>query len=164
MGLYFSYGSNLNKEQMLKRCPKAVPLEKIHIKDFKLVFRGVADIIRSDGSYLDGGLWKITDQCEEALDIYEGVDSFLYSKMYFNWKGEEVLVYTMNERGILPPGDYYAYIIRQGFTDFGIPTDSLDAAINESWQHKNPTSYLKARRSQERRKGVKREKRIIAAE
>lgn len=154
--LYYAYGSNLCMEQMLKRCPKAEPIKRLKIEDFKLVFRGVADIEQCPGSTLDGALWEITKECEHELDIYEGVDFYLYSKEYFDYHGEEVLTYTMNEKGILPPNDYYFHVIKQGFKDFGIPFDTLDAAIQESWQYKQPTHYLRKRRYNDQKMGRKR--------
>ena len=92
--LYLAYGSNLNKKQMSRRCPKAIPLEGVVIEDWKLVFRGVADIEPSKGSMLSAGLWRITEDCEKALDSYEGYPH-LYDKIYFNFdyngKKEQVL-------------------------------------------------------------------------
>ena len=162
--LYYAYGSNLNQEQMLLRCPNATPIKRIKLHDYKLVFRGVADIQESTGSYVDGALWNITDECEIELDRYEGVDSGLYSKLYFDYKDDEVLVYKMNDRSIMPPGDYYVHIIKQGYVDFGIPFDSLDNAINESWKYKKPSKYLKRRRSYETFKGIKRARRVNIAD
>ena len=43
---YGAYGSNLNKEQMKKRCPLSNPIISFHIVGWKLVFKGVADIER----------------------------------------------------------------------------------------------------------------------
>ncbi|MDR3502950.1 MAG: gamma-glutamylcyclotransferase [Legionella sp.] len=154
--LYFAYGSNLNIEQMVKRCPDSMPIKRLKIDDFRLVFRGVADIEYQQGASVEGALWEISQADEDVLDRYEGVDLYLYSKEYFDYNGEEVLCYTMNENGIMPPNDYYAHVIRVGFNDFDIPHDTLDAALNESWAYKNPTRYLKKRRYRERNRGLKR--------
>ena len=43
MNLYAAYGSNLNKHQMLKRCPKSEPIGTIVLDKFRLTFKGVAD-------------------------------------------------------------------------------------------------------------------------
>ena len=44
MNLYAAYGSNLNKAQMQKRCPKSKPFGAIVLDEYRLVFKGVADI------------------------------------------------------------------------------------------------------------------------
>ncbi len=38
--LYIAYGSNMNMQQMAMRCPKATPLGKYILEDYKLEFRG----------------------------------------------------------------------------------------------------------------------------
>ena len=70
--LYFAYGSNLNQEQMSGRCPDAKPLGKFTLENWRLVFRGVADIEPHEGSLLMCGLWDITSRDEKNLDRYEG--------------------------------------------------------------------------------------------
>ena len=47
--IYIAYGSNMNMEQMKRRCPKATPIGKSMLKDYKLEFRGVANIIECPG-------------------------------------------------------------------------------------------------------------------
>ena len=82
--LYIAYGSNLNKDQMKLRCPNAEPLDKLILKGWKLVFKGVADIIKDEKSEVPIGIYKITERCERALDRYEGYP-ILYQKKYFSY-------------------------------------------------------------------------------
>ena len=42
--LYVAYGSNLNLEQMARRCPKAKVVGIGNLKDYQLTFRRVATI------------------------------------------------------------------------------------------------------------------------
>ena len=70
--LYLAYGSNLNVKQMEIRCPRAKIMGSFLLPNYKLVFRGVADIEESEGDYCPVGLWKITRKCLGALDRYEG--------------------------------------------------------------------------------------------
>ena len=63
--LYIAYGSNLNKDQMKLRCPNAEPLDKLILKGWKLVFKGVDDIIRDEKSEVPIGIYKITEQFEK---------------------------------------------------------------------------------------------------
>lgn len=40
---YIAYGSNLNREQMAKRCPDAKVIGSGMLKDYELLFRGYTD-------------------------------------------------------------------------------------------------------------------------
>ena len=60
MKYYLAYGSNLNKWQMKHRCPDAVPVGTVTIKDYELVFRGVATIEPKRGAEVQCGIWKIS--------------------------------------------------------------------------------------------------------
>ena len=84
MNLYAAYGSNLNKSQMLKRCPKSEPFGSIVLNKFKLTFKGVADIEKDNNSKILLGIYKISQKCEEALDGYEEFPN-IYKKYYFNY-------------------------------------------------------------------------------
>ena len=130
--IYIAYGSNLNKRQMSKRCPNATPLGKMYLPDYKLVFRGVADIEESKGDYVPVGLWSVTDYCIKALDRYEGVPR-LYSRVYLEDIG---FTYMMNSR------DYYSspmlpYLesIEEGYNDFGFGDTDLEKLVDLSQQN-----------------------------
>ena len=75
--LYFAYGSNLNKEQMKYRCPKAIAIGGYYLNHYKLVFRSVADIEEEVDSICPIGIWEVTKDCLKQLDAYEG-----YPKLY----------------------------------------------------------------------------------
>lgn len=148
--LYFAYGSNLNLEQMRRRCPRAVPLGKYFLQDARLVFRGVADCIYEPGSQCPGGIWRITPNCEEALDRYEGVRSGMYSKNWLPIPGGEpgetdVLYYSMNSDGIMPPSKTYLAGIVQGYKDFHLDLALLDAAVKHSWDKEDRTHVERQR-------------------
>ena len=59
--LYLAYGSNLNKKQMAVRCPTARPVGSAMIYGWELVFRGVADIVKSkdENMCVPVGLWEL---------------------------------------------------------------------------------------------------------
>ena len=154
MTLMFAYGSNLNLAEMAKRCPDAVPLGHIRLDGWKLVFRGVADVIREDGAVCYGGVWRITPECERTLDVYEGVGSGVYRKEYIPSKptplGEtEILVYTMTSTGIMPPSKCYYEVIKEGYRNFCMPTEAfadLERALCESHDNKALTHVERRRR------------------
>ena len=150
--LYLAYGSNLAKSQMRRRCPSARALGSIMLKDAKLVFRGVADVIYSAGSQVPVGVWRIYRDDEEALDRYEGIRSGYYSKELVELDdGSEALLYVMNSKGIYPPTQQYYDIVRQGYRDFGLDMDYLHKALAESYERKKPTEATERRRAKQQR-------------
>ena len=82
MTLMFSYGSNLCRAQMQRRALNAVSWGKFVLPEWKLVFRGVADVIPMEGVKVHGAIWKLTPQDEKNLDVYEGVKFGHYRKEY----------------------------------------------------------------------------------
>jgi hypothetical protein len=143
--LYFAYGSNLNIEQMKRRCPGATPLGRFSLTDARLVFRGVADCIYEAGAICEGGLWEITPQCEHALDIYEGISGGLYRKEYVESDAGPILLYQMNSTGIYPPSFGYLATIRRGYADFKLPVSALSDAVKASHDDKHPSHHERKR-------------------
>ena len=153
--LYWAYGSNLNKRQMLLRCPAAVPLEALTVQNLVLRFRGVADVAYLTGAFCEGALWAITPECEKALDSYEGVGpggyGGLYRKVYFDYVDDEtgqthkVLYYKMNRSGIMPPSEGYLNSIVEGYADFGIDQTRLVRALSHAWRRKDMTGFMRYR-------------------
>jgi hypothetical protein len=152
MTLMFAYGSNLNLTQMLRRCPAAKPLGRFDLDDARLVFRGVADVEYAEGESCPGGLWEITRACERELDRYEGVEYGLYRKTYITvkmlktGKVRRILVYQMNNDGIMPPDRYYLNVVAEGYRDFGLDLGYLQEAVNNSWREKHKNRVLRRRR------------------
>jgi AIG2-like family len=79
---YFAYGSNLNWEQMLRRCPSARFVDVAKLPNHRLGFTrfsssrgcGVADIVEAESGSVWGVLYEIIDPADvERLDRYEGV-------------------------------------------------------------------------------------------
>ncbi|HOH89358.1 MAG TPA: gamma-glutamylcyclotransferase [Bacillota bacterium] len=152
MKIYAAYGSNMNIKQMKMRCPKAKLLGTGTIEGYRLTFRGsgrgVADIEKFEGRTVPVVLWKITNRCEESLDIYEG-----YPRLYVkrnveivNSKSEKIqaFVYVMaDEYTDSPalPSISYLDSIRQGYMDNGIDTDVLRKAMREITQEVDERLY-----------------------
>lgn len=143
--IYLAYGSNLNREQMQWRCPNAKSLGKILLPDYRLVFRGVADIIPAKGFHCPVGLWEITDDCEKALDQYEGYP-VLYRKEYFkNADGKGFMAYVMNRDGLgMPPKPYYDSIAT-GYEDFGIDKKYLVEALEFTREYDTADGHMPKR-------------------
>ncbi len=78
--LYFSFGSNLDPDQMRARCPAHREIGVAVLRDHKLVFPlysgdwggGVASVQLSHGNDVWGVLFDLTEEDLHALDGYEG--------------------------------------------------------------------------------------------
>jgi hypothetical protein len=120
----------------------------------ELVFRGVADVIYSSHGKCPGGLWEITKECEETLDVYEGIESGLYRKVWLKFKYansgkiRKCLTYQMQHDGIMPPSQQYVDTIAQGYVDFDLDLQYLDHALMKSWNDKDKTDFLRRRHKQ----------------
>ena len=131
--LYLAYGSNLNKLQMAKRCPKAKALDNYILKGYKLEFRRVANIKKSSNKtdQIGCGIWEITETCEKSLDIYEGYPH-LYGKTKIKLDdGRVVMTYFMNSGFQAPPSSEYLNTIIQGYRDFKLPFNLLNKNFNK---------------------------------
>ena len=134
---YIAYGSNLNVNQMLRRCPDAVKIGASAIEDYKLVFRrGVLTIEPSEGMRVPVGVWAVSKADEESLDVYEGYPR-LYVKQFFrlavNGKTVRAMAYVMTPGyQILPPSERYRNVCAEGYADFGFDTEVLMTAIAEA--------------------------------
>ena len=115
------------------------------------------------GNTVHGLLWKLTPNCEQSLDRYEGYPSH-YTKETMTVKdaaGAElpVMVYIMAEpycRQPALPSPYYYRVIQRGFEANGLPVDSLRDAwsrtIDEVWSGR----IDKPKRAPERNRGPER--------
>jgi len=137
---YIAYGSNLNIEQMARRCPTAKNIGTIELPNYRLVFRGSngnthATIEKHKGYKVPVVIWTITEQDEKSLDRYEGAPVY-YRKEYIVLKinGEltDALVYIMNGRSLGAPSDYYYDVIKAGYKSAGFDIKILETALAES--------------------------------
>lgn len=135
---YIAYGSNLNLEQMKRRCPDAKLLGTGTIRDYGLLFRGspknaVATIEPLAGSKVPVGVFEISEMDEKYLDRYEG-----YPHLYYKDKVDieihdektEAMIYLMHpkyEMG-MPSRSYYQ-TIRKGYIDCNLDISYLDNAV-----------------------------------
>ncbi len=85
---YFAYGSNMDIQQMARRCPEAELFGAASLTNYRLAFGGnsvgrcggVATIKRKTGATTHGVLYLITARDEAALDRCEGVHLHQYRK------------------------------------------------------------------------------------
>lgn len=146
MKYYMAYGSNLNVEQMKRRCPDAKPLCLQVINDYHLIFRrGFLTIEPKKGSEVPVEVWQISDRDEKNLDRYEGYPKF-YHKAVVQFKlypyGEdpkqtEAMVYIMNKGFPAEnPSTHYLETVRDGYNDFGLNLNYLMNALIDTWEER----------------------------
>ena len=140
--LYIAYGSNLNLEQMKRRCPTAEVVGTAELKNWRLRFRGgshsaVATIEREQGFTVPVLIWRIQPEDEVALNRYEGFP-FLYRKetlrLTVNGKRVRAMVYIMNadRHPYGTPSAGYFNTIREGYESAGFNVSILYDAVKHS--------------------------------
>lgn len=137
---YFAYGMNTNIDEMTQRCPKAINLGRCTLRGFELKFRHHADIDQVDDSEMEGVLWDITEDCEQALDRLEGYP-FYYNKVEVvvipdkainNMTRIVAMAYIMNTKGQEEaPSTGYEDCLIEGYTANGLDVVKLTVKIEE---------------------------------
>ena len=130
---YFAYGGNLNKRQMLERCPDSRPRFTATLHNYKLVFvgwsrqwrGGVASIKPFRGEKVLGAVYEISDRDLRRLDKYEGYpDTYNRVKITVNREtGEPVEAITyikLSQSEETKPSPEYLAVIQQGYRDWGL--------------------------------------------
>lgn len=135
---YFAYGMNTNIGEMSYRCPDAVCVGPAKIKNYRLAFRTHADIERADGEVICGVLWRITDKCEQSLDMLEGYP-YYYDKQEFiveldrprtNQTHFVAMAYQMfNQNGYSLPGQRYLDCLLEGYKDNNVDNTQIYTAL-----------------------------------
>lgn len=133
--LYVAYGSNMNLEQMVYRCPTAKKVGVSVLKGYELTFRGRngnchATIDACAGGEVPVVIWEIDAYSERALDLYEGYPNY-YRKEYVKVDGKECMVYVMNPNKKGYPSSRYLDCIAKGYEDNGIDLAPLDEAVQK---------------------------------
>ena len=88
-GLYAAYGSNMDPEQMLERCPHSPAAGTGWLNGWRLTFGG--EDLGWEGALRDGrarrrqpgfvALYDVSPQDHAMLDYWEGADTGLYNKI-----------------------------------------------------------------------------------
>jgi hypothetical protein len=131
---YFAYGSNLNRDDMRRRCPGARPGARAHVRGWSLIFRGVANIEPKPGSMVHGALWWLSDDDVCNLDAYEGAPSHYVQRLVKveieGGKTLEAMTYVMTRPSYVGlPSPWYLDRIVTGFRHWGLPVESLHIAL-----------------------------------
>jgi gamma-glutamylcyclotransferase len=130
---YFAYGSNLSRQQMLKRCAQAKILQSAVLPNYKLVFSGwsrewrggLATIQSSHGDRVAGGIYEISEMDMSRLDKFEGYPAeYTRNKItVYPDTGpalEAVMYIRPRQLEASKPSAEYLAVIRQGYQEWGL--------------------------------------------
>ncbi len=143
MRYYIAYGSNMSMTQIKRRCPDVELVDSTFLNGYKLEFKtaygtgAFATITPDANSKVPVVIFKISQNDERNLDIYEGVKGKHYFKemidVRVNNKLIRAMVYRMNLKAKLSlPSFAYIDTILEGYISFGFDTGIIDEAIIEA--------------------------------
>lgn len=131
--LYFAYGMNTNREQMSIRCPAARSLGYATLPRYRFRFDTHADVVPDNQNTVHGVLWEVTDSCVTALDALEGYPYYYLRKtvtVYYRGQRLQAMTYYMTDnRDDNPPSSGYVAMLKQGYSEHGVPEDQIYSAI-----------------------------------
>jgi len=127
--IYFGYGSNMNHDQMSRRCPTAKFIGTLDLRGWELAFSHHATIIPARGKSVPGALWELTLPDLMALDRYEGFPSY-YTRRRWRQDGEHFFFYEMAPSRLNgSPSVYYLKGIEEGYEHCGLDKHYLHERI-----------------------------------
>ena len=126
---YFAYASNLNRKQMLERCPGSQPKFPATLHHYRLVFvgwsrqwrGGIASIRPIRGGRVLGAIYEVSEECLKQLDRYEGSNYRRLNIIVNNEDNEPVEAVTYIRSGQAEeakPSPEYLAIIQQGYKEW----------------------------------------------
>ncbi len=126
---HFAYGSNLWRQQMASRCPdhRLIGTGRLDGWRWIITTRGYASIVVSEGDYVLGTVYDLSDADVRNLDRFEGVARGDYDKeMIMVKQGEralDCLVYIDPVTGEGRPQEEYIARINNSIRDAGLDAD-----------------------------------------
>ena len=130
---YFAYASNLNRKQMLERCPNSLPRFTASLPNYRLIYTGwsrqwrggVASIKPLRGEKVLGAVYEIPDKDFAKLDRLENYPA-TYNRLkvtVYRDAGEpiEALTYIKSRQPEeTKPSPEYLLVIQQGYRDWSL--------------------------------------------
>ncbi len=137
--LYIAYGSNMNIDQMSRRCPTAKVVGTAELEDWRLRFKGgdsfsVATVEKSKGDTVPVFVWELKPKDEESLDMYEGFPRLYRKEKMFVRIGKTLrlaMIYIMNadNQPYGNPSKSYYDTILEGYIAAGFSPDLLKRSV-----------------------------------
>lgn len=132
---YMAYGSNMNIDNMMIRCPFAEFVGWQYLYGYRLMFNHYATIVKNKNSVVPVLIWEITDDDEKKLDIYECYPTLYHKetiKCLIEGEWTDVMVYVMNNFIPAPPTKQYFNYILSAYRTFSLPADYLKDALADT--------------------------------
>ncbi|NJD67336.1 MAG: gamma-glutamylcyclotransferase, partial [candidate division NC10 bacterium] len=131
--LYFAYGSNMERFQLKRLCPKAKFVAAVVLADYELAFSGnspmwgggIADIRERLGKTVEGVVWEISEAERKVLDEYEGYPAlYLHKEVQVRNRAGKVITafaYIMANPGReMAPSKRYKQLLISGAEEHGL--------------------------------------------
>jgi hypothetical protein len=144
MGLYAAYGSNMDPDQMQRRCPASPHAGTGWIRGWRLTFGAeefgwegaLATLVPDEDAAVFVALYDLTDADERELDAWEGADHGLYRKLHLR-------AHTLE-------GDVVAFVYALDAFEGGLPSARHLGAIADAAEAAGaPSDYVVELRSRE---------------
>jgi gamma-glutamylcyclotransferase len=141
---YFAFGSNLDRQQMKRRCPESKLVAPATLPNHALGFTGyswawggaVATVAEKRGAETEGLLYKLTDDDLRALDSFEGHPN-VYRRVRKYVRGADgrrvrayVYIRPLDEPD--DPSEEYLRVIMRAYMKHGFSMRSLKRALRWS--------------------------------
>lgn len=136
--LYFAYGSNMERVQLKRLCPKAKFVASAVLPDHELTFSGnspmwgggIADIRERSEKTVEGVVWEISEAERKVLDEYEGYpDLYLHKEVQVRTRAGKVITafaYIMANPGReMPPSKRYKHLLISGAEEHGLSEEYI---------------------------------------
>ena len=136
-GLYAAYGSNMDPEQMLERCPHSPAAGTGWLNGWRLTFGGeelgwdgaLTTVVEDPAHRVFVALYDVPEIDEKELDSWDGVNLGFYSKI-------KVRVQTLD-------GDALAWLYVLDAYEGGLPSDQrLTILVDSALKAGAPADYI----------------------
>ena len=146
MPLYFSYGSNLDPDQMRRRCSSSQTVGAAVLRGYRLTFPrrsqrwggGVAGVEPDEGSVVHGAVYRLSEIDLKRLDGFEGVNEGRYRRgevemAMADGGTESVTLYVASPEpgGPFRPSEEYVNAIRRGARHHRLSEEWIEGIMNQ---------------------------------
>jgi len=142
MTIYFAYGSNLDTEQIRRRCPSAHGICTATLAGYRLAFTGrsglwggaVATIEPDPDCTTWGALYTLSEADSAELDRWEGAphayERIMVDAITNDGQVVPAVTYRKRDRREGKPTAAYVKRIRAGYKAWGLPSWRLEALVD----------------------------------
>lgn len=136
---YFAYGSNMERFQLKRLCPKAKFVAAATLSDHELSFvgnapmwgGGIANIRERPGKTVEGVVWEISEADRKVLDEYEGYPTlYLHKEIQVRshaGKAITAVAYIMANPGReMAPSKRYKQLLTSGAEEHGLSDEYIE--------------------------------------